>query len=104
MISKYCEGEKCACGKDSINKLEQVIFDDMPPAHGYTQYVCQDCFDSVMRPYLKKEKEATLIKELRDALERATKLYVVKTYRHIEMENPDYTRFNEIIEKADKVL
>jgi hypothetical protein len=51
LISKYCEGEKCRCGEKATQKIEQVIFDDMPISHGYTQYVCQKHFEEVMMPY-----------------------------------------------------
>ncbi len=57
-ISKYCEGEKCFCGKLSVKKISEVILDDEnQERHPYTQYVCQSCFDKALRPYLIKESK-----------------------------------------------
>lgn len=50
-VSMYCKGEECHCGQPAVQKIEQVIFDDMPIAHPLVQYVCQRCFDRVLRPY-----------------------------------------------------
>jgi len=56
-VSASCEGEKCRCGKPAVKKIEEVIMWDDPNKmrHPFTQYVCKEHFDEVMRPYLKRE-------------------------------------------------
>lgn len=56
-VSQYCEGELCSvCRKSAVQKIAQVIFDDMPIAHELTAYLCLEHFDMVLRPYrLKKD-------------------------------------------------
>lgn len=46
--SDCCIGEKCYCGKDADHKIEEHIFDDTQPRHGYSRYVCDDHFKKVM--------------------------------------------------------
>lgn len=46
-VSKFCQGEKCYCGKAAVKKIEEVIFEDDPKSlrHPFTQYVCQEHFE-----------------------------------------------------------
>ena len=52
--SDSCIGEKCTmCKKEAFHKVSEVQFEDMPSiGHGLTAYVCQMCFDKIMKPYL----------------------------------------------------
>jgi hypothetical protein len=52
----YCLGEKCRCGKPAVRKIEEVIFDNEDSRHPLTQYVCQEHFNEVLRPYLRKSE------------------------------------------------
>ena len=61
IVSKYCEGEKCHCGKPSVKKISEVILpDENQIKHELSQYVCQEHFDKALRPYLFKNTEHTL--------------------------------------------
>ncbi len=54
-VSASCQGEKCSvCGKPATNKISEVIMpdDQFPNRHEFTNYVCQEHFDMVLRPYL----------------------------------------------------
>ena len=56
IVSIYCQGEKCFCGKDAVKKISEVILpDEDQTKHELTQYVCIDCFNKALRPYLKNE-------------------------------------------------
>ena len=63
-LNKSCYGEVCSCGfgLPAVKKIEEVIFEDdpLPSRHPYTQYVCQNCFEDIMRPYSKKHMQAKI--------------------------------------------
>jgi hypothetical protein len=50
--SMYTIGETCPCGQEAYHKISEIIFDDdpLPHRHPYTMYVCDDCFQKIMRP------------------------------------------------------
>ena len=55
LSSACCEGETCYCGKPAYQKIEQVIFDDMPQAHPMNRYVCEEHFYLALRGCTKQE-------------------------------------------------
>lgn len=72
-ISKYCKGEICYCGQSATQKIEQTIFDDMPIEHPLVQYVCQKCFDSVLRPYNEpKETWSDIASKFKNSIDNMT--------------------------------
>ncbi len=59
-ISGTCKGEKCTiCKKPATKKLgEEIAHDDPNPIrHNLTAYVCDDHFDMIVRPYVKKSNQ-----------------------------------------------
>lgn len=47
-VSDCCIGEICYCGKAAIHKIEETIFEDTSPRHGYTRYLCGKHFDMAL--------------------------------------------------------
>ena len=67
-ISKYCESEKCFCGKQAYKKISEVIFDDdkFPNRHELTCYVCEDHFNTMMGISTPSDSEPTQDKVLEE--------------------------------------
>lgn len=63
--SMYTNGEKCSiCQSEAFEKVEQVIFDDdlEQIRHPLTAYVCKNCFNRIMSPYLFKQPLSAEVK------------------------------------------
>lgn len=65
-ISKFCIGQKCWCGAPAVQKIEQILFEDMSAVHPYTTYVCQHHFDRLMHGEVVMYK----LEQLQELLER----------------------------------